>query len=143
MRALGFVYDKKKVKDLMEQADKDGSGEIDRDEFKALMARFIVERKPHDELAKAFKMYDDDDNKTISFENLQKVAAELEEEISEEGIRLMLKIGDRLNKYGGEEVDFDDFMYIMKQANLFSDDQEFNEADANNMNSASMNNAVM
>ena len=29
MRALGFVYDKKKVKDLMEQADKDGSGQID------------------------------------------------------------------------------------------------------------------
>jgi Ca2+-binding EF-hand superfamily protein len=26
MRALGFVYDKKKVKELMEQADKDGSG---------------------------------------------------------------------------------------------------------------------
>lgn len=46
MRALGFVYDKKKVKDLMEQADKDGSGQIDQEEFKALMARFIVERKP-------------------------------------------------------------------------------------------------
>ena len=26
MRALGFTHDKKKVKDLMEQADKDGSG---------------------------------------------------------------------------------------------------------------------
>ena len=41
MRALGFVYDKKKVKELMEQADKDGSGQIDQDEFKALMARYI------------------------------------------------------------------------------------------------------
>jgi len=29
MRALGFVVDKKRVKDLMEQADKDGSGQID------------------------------------------------------------------------------------------------------------------
>lgn len=59
------------------------------------MARFIVERKPQEELAKAFKMYDDDDNKTISFDNLAKVAAELEEDITDEGIRLMLKIGDR------------------------------------------------
>ena len=41
MRALGFVYDKKKVKDLMEQADKDGSGQIEMDEFQAIMARFI------------------------------------------------------------------------------------------------------
>lgn len=64
-------------------------------------------------------MYDDDDNKTISFDNLAKVAAELEEDITDEGIRLMLKIGDRQNRYGGEEVDFEDFMYIMEQANLF------------------------
>jgi len=34
----------------MEQADKDGSGQIDIDEFKALMARYIVERNPEDEL---------------------------------------------------------------------------------------------
>ena len=78
MRALGFVYDKKKVKELMEQADKDGSGQIDDVEFKALMARFISQRNPKDELAKAFKMYDDDDNGTISEENLIKVAQELE-----------------------------------------------------------------
>jgi len=32
----------------------------------------------------------------------------------------MLKIGDRNNRYGGEEVDFEDFMYIMQQTNLFS-----------------------
>eukprot|EP00806_Schmidingerella_arcuata_P005627 Macronucleus_6121.p1 GENE.Macronucleus_6121~~Macronucleus_6121.p1 ORF type:complete len:159 (+),score=49.50 Macronucleus_6121:1-477(+) len=121
MRALGFVYDKKKVKELMEQADKDGSGQIDQDEFKALMARYISQRNPKDELAKAFKMYDDDDNGTISEENLVKVAQELEQEVTEDEIRLMLKIGDRLNRYGGEEVDFDDFMYIMRQANLYTD----------------------
>ena len=114
MRALGFVYDKKKVKDLMEQADKDGSGQIDQDEFKALMARFIVERKPEDELAKAFKMYDDDDNKTISFDNLKKVAMELGEHVEDSELKLMLKIGDRRQKYDGNEIDFDDFMYIMQ-----------------------------
>ena len=121
MRALGFVYDKKKVKELMEQADKDGSGQIDQDEFKALMARYISQRNPKDELAKAFKMYDDDDNGTISEENLMKVAQELEQDVTEDEIRLMLKIGDRENKNGGEEVDFEDFMYIMRQANLYTE----------------------
>ena len=120
MRALGFVYDKKKVKDLMEQADKDGSGQIDQEEFKALMARFIVERKPEEELAKAFKMYDDDDNKTISFDNLKKVAMELGEPVEDSELKLMLKIGDRRQKYDGNEIDFDDFMYIMQQTNLFT-----------------------
>ena len=83
------------------------------------MAGFIVKRKPQEELAKAFKMYDDDDGQTIGFDNLKKVADELEEHVKPSEIKLMLKIADRHNKYGGEEVDFEDFMYIMEQANLF------------------------
>ena len=63
------------------------------------MARFIVDRKPEEELAKAFKMYDDDDNKTINIDNMKKVAAELGEEVTDEEIKLMLQIGDRNNKY--------------------------------------------
>ena len=34
----------------------------------------------------------------------------------------MLKIGDRFNRYGGEEIDFNDFMYIMLEAKLYTDD---------------------
>ena len=124
MRALGFVYDKKKVKELMEQADKDGSGQIDDVEFKALMARFISQRNPKDELAKAFKMYDDDDNGTISEENLIKVAQELEQDVTVDEIRLMLKIGDRFNRYNGEEVCFEDFMHIMLQAKLYTEEPD-------------------
>ena len=44
MRALGFVYDRTKVRDLMERADKDGSGFIELNEFKSIMASFINER---------------------------------------------------------------------------------------------------
>ena len=36
----------------------------------------------------------------------------------------MLKIGDRFNRYGGEEVDFEDFMYIMLQAKLYTEDND-------------------
>ncbi len=126
MRALGFVYDKKRVKELMEQADKDGSGQIDQDEFKALMAKYISQRNPEDELKKAFKMYDDDDNGTISEENLQKVAQELELEVTDDEIKLMLKIGDRHN-HNGEEVNLEDFMYIMQQANLFAAKDSFSQ----------------
>ena len=78
----------------MEQADKDGSGQIDEEEFRSLMARLLHLRNPKEELKKAFKMYDDDDNGTISEDNLLKVAAELEEKVTIEEIRLMLRIGD-------------------------------------------------
>jgi len=42
--------------------------------------------------------------------------------VNEDEIRLMLKIGDRYNRHGGEEVDFDDFMYIMLQAKLYTEE---------------------
>ena len=38
MKALGIFLKKEEVKQYMLKVDKDGSGEIDRDEFKALMA---------------------------------------------------------------------------------------------------------
>lgn len=61
------------MQNLMDQADKDGSGSIDIAEFKQLMARFISKtnkRNMKDELFKAFKMYDDDDGGTIGLDNL-------------------------------------------------------------------------
>ena len=64
-------------------------------------------------------MYDDDDKKTISLENLRKVADELGEDVPDHDLKMMLKIGDRHNKFNGQEVDIDDFMYIMEMANLF------------------------
>lgn len=69
-------------------------------------------------------MYDDDDNGTISEVNLLKVAQELDQDVSEDEIRLMLKIGDRFNRHGGEEVCFEDFMHIMLQAKLYTEDVE-------------------
>ena len=88
------------------------------------MARFISMRNPKQELEKAFKMYDYDDGGTISIDNLRDVAKELGQQVTEEELTLMLKLGDRDNKYNGEEVDKDDFMKIMVTANLYSEDGE-------------------
>jgi Ca2+-binding EF-hand superfamily protein len=41
MRALGVMLNKEDLKTLMENADKDGSGAIDFDEFLALMVQRI------------------------------------------------------------------------------------------------------
>ena len=62
------------------------------------MARFISMRNPKQELEKAFKMYDYDDGGTISIDNLRDVAKELGQQVTEEELTLMLKLGDRDNK---------------------------------------------
>jgi Ca2+-binding EF-hand superfamily protein len=41
MKALGIYADKEGLKKLMEKADKDGSGTIERGEFLCLMAEMI------------------------------------------------------------------------------------------------------
>jgi len=74
MKALGINSSRDGIKKIMEKADKDGSGNIDIEEFTSLMAENIKNRNPEEELKKAFRMYDDDDGGTISFENLKKVS---------------------------------------------------------------------
>jgi Ca2+-binding EF-hand superfamily protein len=44
MKALGIHFDKNQIKQLMEKADKDGSGSIDLREFTSLMAEKISTR---------------------------------------------------------------------------------------------------
>ena len=102
----------------MDNADKDGSGAIDFDEFLALMVQRIQYQNPKLEIKKAFRMYDDDEGGTIDFNNLRKVATELEEDtyIDDEDIELMIKLADTK---GAGSVDFEDFMAIMAKAKLF------------------------
>ena len=82
------------------------------------MAKFIKERNPEEELKKAFRMYDDDDGGTISFENLRKVADYFGSDAEDHEIYSMLKMADRRND--GENVDFEDFMRVMKLAGLLT-----------------------
>jgi len=101
----------------MDQADKDGSGTIDKDEFTKLMARFISGRDVKSEIEKAFKMYDDDDGGSIDITNLQSVRQDIANDPNEVGIakitddelKLMLKVGDPGPdmRYNGKEVDLE------------------------------------
>ena len=107
----------------MEVADRDGSGQIDIDEFKGLMASMIKDRQVKDELRKVFRIYDDDDNGWIEYANLRTVADALAQEekkqpIPNEDVRNMIEIADR-KKCG--KVDLEDFLHIMECAGLFDE----------------------
>ena len=71
---------------MMKKVDKDGSGTIELVEFKRLMAERIGERNAEEEIKKAFRIYDDDDSGFITNENLQRVAKDLGENLSETDI---------------------------------------------------------
>ena len=119
MKALGIYLKKDAVKEMMKKVDKDGSGTIELDEFMALMAEKISERNPEEELKKAFRIYDDDDSGGISFDNLKKVALELNENLSDEMLLEMIRMAD---SNADEDVSLADFLDLMKQANLLPKD---------------------
>ena len=83
-----------------------------------------------------FRIYDDDDNGFIEFNNLRHVADTLADEaedgptnpIDDDSVRNMILIADRKGK---GVVDLDDFLFVMEEAGLFNEEREA-ELKANN-----------
>jgi len=59
---------------MIADIDKDGSGTIDFEEFLTMMTAKMGERDSTEEIAKAFRLFDDDETGKISFKNLKRVA---------------------------------------------------------------------
>ncbi|EPY78533.1 metallo-beta-lactamase domain-containing protein 2-like protein [Camelus ferus] len=71
---------------------------------------WILERDPHEEILKAFKLFDDDDSGKISLRNLRRVARELGENMSDEELRAMI---EEFDKDGDGEINQEEFIAIM------------------------------
>ena len=85
----------------MERIDKDGSGLLERDEFIALMSEIIFKRNLDIEMRKVFRFYDNDDDGSITKENIYEAAEQLdmEDELNEQNVLMMIEMAD-VNKKG-------------------------------------------
>ena len=73
-RALGFEPKKEEVRDMISDIGKDLSSTIDYDDFLTMMTAKLSGRDSGEEIAKAFRLFDDDETGKISFKNLKRVA---------------------------------------------------------------------
>ncbi|NWR37064.1 CETN1 protein, partial [Tachuris rubrigastra] len=116
MRALGFEPKKEEIKKIISDIDKEGTGKISFNDFLALMTQKMAEKDSKEEILKAFKLFDDDETGKISFKNLQRVAKELGENLTDEELQEMI---DEADRDGDGEVDEQEFLWIMKKTSLY------------------------
>jgi centrin-1 len=92
---LGFEPTKEEIRKMISDADKDGSGTINFDEFITIMQSKMGERDSREEMVKAFRLFDDDETGKITFTKLKRVATELGENITDEELQEMIDEADR------------------------------------------------
>lgn len=118
LRALGIEATKEELAKMLSSVQSKVSNEekqLKFTEFLELIARKYLERDSQDEISKAFQLFDDGKGK-ITFEDLKRVATELDEQLTDEELREMIEAGD---KDGDGALTLDDFVKLMKKTSAF------------------------
>jgi calmodulin len=86
MRALGQNPSETIIEEMIKGMDTDGNGVIDWDEFLSIMVKFSLTNDADEEIAAAFRIFDQDENGYISTEELRTVLTNLDNNLSEEEV---------------------------------------------------------
>uniref|UniRef100_A0A0N4ZC33 G_PROTEIN_RECEP_F1_2 domain-containing protein n=1 Tax=Parastrongyloides trichosuri TaxID=131310 RepID=A0A0N4ZC33_PARTI len=114
LRTMGQAFEERDLKQLIKQFDADGSGEIEFEEFAAMVANFVVSGEDNsgleEELREAFRLYDKEGNGYINVSDLREILRALDDNITEEELDEMIT---EIDADGSGTVDFDEFMEMM------------------------------
>lgn len=110
MKSLGQTPTEAELRDLVNEIDINGDGEIDFEEFVTLMARQVTEHDAEDELREAFKIFDSNEDGFISALELKTVMTNLGEKLTDEEIDDMIREAD-FDKDG--VINYDEFVYMI------------------------------
>ncbi|KAF8795770.1 Troponin C like protein [Argiope bruennichi] len=113
LRTLGQTFVESELRELIQEIDVDGSGELEFDEFLALTSRFLVEEDAEamqEELREAFRMYDKEGNGYINVADLREILRALDDKLTEDELDEMIA---EIDTDGSGTVDFDEFMEMM------------------------------
>ncbi|KAJ8308336.1 hypothetical protein KUTeg_013210 [Tegillarca granosa] len=98
------------LKEMIREADLDGSGTIDFEEFLIMMAKKMKSTDAEEDMKEAFKVFDMDGNGFISRQELRCVMTNLGEKLSDEEIDEMIREAD---SNGDGQVDYEEFTLMM------------------------------
>ncbi|XP_067009144.2 troponin C, isoallergen Bla g 6.0101 [Anabrus simplex] len=113
LRMLEHPVDDDILKEIINEVDADGSGELEFEEFCSLASRFLVEEDSEallSELKEAFRLYDKEGNGYITTGVLREILKELDDKLTKEDLDMMI---EEIDSDGSGTVDFDEFMEVM------------------------------
>ncbi|KAK6351148.1 hypothetical protein TWF718_004319 [Orbilia javanica] len=114
--ALGFNLSTGEVRDILTTIDPDDEGFITYELFLEVAAMKIKERDKKKEVDKAFSLFTSGDSEgPITLQHLRKVAKTLNENVSDDTLRDMLR---EASASGGTDVNKRDFEDVMKRAGI-------------------------
>jgi calmodulin len=109
LKALYIKVNDKELQALLNQMDTNGNGNIDFNEFKAVMAKNFFGRHSQKDLEAAFKKYDSDGNGFLTIDELQSAMSSMGRQMTRNEILSMIQSLD-LNRDG--KISFDEFIKL-------------------------------
>merc|ERR1712066_867921 len=106
MRSLGNNPTEEELEDMIDDADRDGSGSVDFQEFVELMVKREAEKETIDDLKQVFRVFDKDGNGYVSTSEIKFVLNSVGLHFSDEEIVEMVQEADI---DGDQHVSFDEF----------------------------------
>ena len=106
---MGIKLSLNDVRRLVYQYDKDGSQDIDIEEFRALIADVLEANKTYMEAYEIFTMFDANSDRLISREEVKDACKQLPRKLTDEEFEEFIK---KLDADGNGVVDFDEFLKV-------------------------------
>ncbi|KAF2364475.1 EF-hand domain [Trinorchestia longiramus] len=113
LKMMGQTVNRQILKQVIEEVDVDGSGELEFNEFVMLATKFMNEEDEEEmkkELKEAFRLYDKNGEGFIPTEVLREILKELDDKLTDEELDGMV---EEIDADGSGTVDFDEFMDMM------------------------------
>lgn len=113
LKMMGQTVNRSILKQVIEEVDVDGSGELEFNEFVLLATKFMNEEDEEEmkkELKEAFRLYDKNGEGFIPTSVLREILKELDDKLEDEELDGMI---EEIDADGSGTVDFDEFVEMM------------------------------
>ncbi|XP_064085588.1 troponin C-like isoform X1 [Macrobrachium nipponense] len=113
LKMMGIKISSRELDEIIKEADEDGSGQLEFEEFVELSAKFLIEEDQEalkKELKEAFRIYDREGVGYITNDILREILREIDSTLTEENLDCII---EEVDTDGSGTLDFEEFMEMM------------------------------